>query len=117
MKSKGIKASEIMKAVREQGFRCAYTGLELTPENASADHRVPVCLGGKHDIENIAIVIRDVNNMKGSLPIDRFVELCGMVYKTMSNPATDPELTTKSDNCQQKAAEKPASSATTEASQ
>lgn len=77
---KKIKASDFMRILHKQNFRCAYTGVELKPDESSADHIIPVCKGGSHSPDNIAVVTKKVNSMKGTLSYDEFVELCGSVY-------------------------------------
>jgi len=76
-----VKASDIMAKLREQDFRCYYTGDELTPDNVSADHIVALSAGGSHHIDNVCLVLSEVNRMKGTLSVERFVELCRMVVE------------------------------------
>ena len=68
-----------MSLLEAQGYRCALTGLELTPENSSLDHKTPLSSGGKHVMSNVQLIVPDINTMKGTLSNDRFVELCRLV--------------------------------------
>lgn len=79
MKKDRVRPNDIVRILESQQYRCAYTGDELTPDNVSADHLVPVAMGGAHGIENIRLVIRDVNRMKGTMSLDEFVALCRKV--------------------------------------
>ena len=65
-----------MTLLIEQDYKCALTGRLLTPEVASADHIVPVSVGGWHDVRNIQIIHADVNAAKGTMLLEDFVSLC-----------------------------------------
>lgn len=71
-----VTAKQILELVRQQGYRCAISGRELTPETASIDHIVPLANGGAHDLSNVWIVHHQVNTAKGTLSMEQFVELC-----------------------------------------
>jgi hypothetical protein len=71
-----ISRAALMELVESQGYRCALTGRQLTPETASLDHKAPLGRGGVHAIENIWIVHEDVNRAKGTMTADEFVALC-----------------------------------------
>lgn len=77
-----VKPRDIMAILEAQGYRCAYTGDELTPENTSADHRVPFSRGGSHGPENISLVLGVVNAAKGGMTLQEFVEMCRKVVAT-----------------------------------
>lgn len=74
-----ITTSDVKAALRRQGYRCALTGDELTPEIASLDHVVPLSRGGEHRPENIQVVTRDANRAKGPMVAAEFVEFCRRV--------------------------------------
>ena len=67
-------AKRIRRLVEIQGFRCALTGIELTPEDANLDHIVPIAAGGKHVMGNVQVVHKVINRMKSTLPKDEFIE-------------------------------------------
>jgi 5-methylcytosine-specific restriction endonuclease McrA len=66
----------IMGMIETQGFRCALSGRQLTPETASLDHIVPLSRGGTHDRSNLWVVDQHVNTAKGTLTVDEFVAMC-----------------------------------------
>jgi CRISPR/Cas system Type II protein with McrA/HNH and RuvC-like nuclease domain len=70
-----VTTTELMRLLAQQGYRCAATGRELTPSNAAMDHIVPLSRGGKHSIENIQILHRQVNAMKGTLSQEDLIAL------------------------------------------
>lgn len=74
-------SGELMQLLKEQGFRCALTGQELTPEKAQLDHIVPRKKGGSDRKENLQWVTSKVNRMKGSMSNDEFVRICGTVWR------------------------------------
>lgn len=78
---KDVTTSELLSLAESQSFRCALTGICLTPESSSLDHIVPVASGGSHEIGNLQWVDSRVNTMKGEMPVDEFIELCQMVAR------------------------------------
>jgi len=48
-------------------------GDRLTSSNISADHLVPVSLGGKTTLGNIALASKRANEMRGNKPLKDFV--------------------------------------------
>jgi len=77
--SKAITVKQLADLVRKQGYRCAYTGFDLTPEEASLGHIVPLARNGPHTIGNLAVVRCEVNLAKGSLTYDEFLAMCRAV--------------------------------------
>lgn len=65
--------------LERQGYRCALTGRELTPEVAAADHIVPLARGGEHRIANIWIIHQKINAAKGTMLVEEFVSMCRQV--------------------------------------
>ena len=59
-----------------QGYQCALSGIDLTPESAELDHIVPLTNGGDHVMQNIQIVDVRINRMKGTMSNDEFIDLC-----------------------------------------
>jgi 5-methylcytosine-specific restriction endonuclease McrA len=83
-----VNVKSVLRLVEKQQFRCALTGRPLTPDQAALDHKVPVCRGGKHDIENAQVLHRDVNRAKGALTNEEFIQLCREVaeHAAQHNP-------------------------------
>ena len=79
-------AKRIRRLVELQGFRCAMTGLELTPEDANLDHIVPIASGGKHMMGNVQVVHRVINQMKSTLPKEAFIDWCRRVVTHADSP-------------------------------
>ena len=72
-------ASKLMELITKQEFRCALTGVKITPENAVVDHIEPIANGGDHSIENLQWVHKEVNRMKGSMEQSEFIDICRKV--------------------------------------
>lgn len=72
-------ATKLRHMIEAQGYRCALSGEELDPDNASLDHKTPIANGGTNDIENLQWLHVQVNAMKGTLSQERFVTLCRKV--------------------------------------
>jgi hypothetical protein len=77
----GVTQSFLVKLIEKQGYRCAISGAELTPEIASLDHVVPVSKGGEHAVDNVVWVHAEINRMKGQLSIEEFVSWCSKVVR------------------------------------
>ena len=69
----------ILKLVERQGKTCALTGLSLTPDTASLDHRHPVSNGGSDSVANLQVLHDVVNQMKGTLSQAEFISWCQTV--------------------------------------
>jgi 5-methylcytosine-specific restriction endonuclease McrA len=85
-KKKAIRkanAAQLMNRLRQQEFRCALSGIELTPETARLDHIVPVSQGGTDEIDNLQWLHVDVNTAKGTMSQDQFVSMCRKVAEYM----------------------------------
>jgi len=74
-----ITSSSVLELVKRQGFRCALTGLPLTPATASLDHVQPLSQGGMHEIENCQVVRSDINRAKGTMNNEQFIAMCRAV--------------------------------------
>lgn len=79
--SRRVRPSDIRAMLARQGYKCAYTGNELTPQNTGADHKIPVSKGGSHELSNIALVTQAVNSAKGTMTLDEFVTMCRKVVR------------------------------------
>ncbi len=71
-----INVKTVLQLLSWQDYRCALTGRQLSPEEASLDHIVPVRDGGEHVIENTQILHRDINRAKSILSNGEFIEMC-----------------------------------------
>lgn len=74
-----VTAAMIMGLLRKQGGKCALTGTDLTPENCSLDHALPVARGGTHDESNLQLVTKAINQAKGQMTNEEFVSMCSCV--------------------------------------
>ena len=72
----------IKDKLKQQDYRCAYTGQKLTlGVNASIDHIIPTSQGGTHEADNIQMICTIVNIMKHSTSHEEFLKLCEQIYK------------------------------------
>jgi hypothetical protein len=62
--------------IEKQQFRCALSGQFLTPNEAALDHVLPYEAGGRHEPDNVQWVHQDVNNMKGQMRQEVFLQWC-----------------------------------------
>ena len=69
----------LLEMLEKQGFCCALSGIELSPDNAAVDHKIPLTCGGKHDATNAQILDATINRMKGTLTTEEFVSYCEKV--------------------------------------
>lgn len=76
-----VTAKQILGLIEKQGYRCALSGRQLTPETASLDHIEPLSRGGTHDISNLQVVEYQVNTAKGTLTVAEFLQLCQDVVR------------------------------------
>ena len=74
-----VTSAGIRSILERQGYRCALSGEELTPETCSLDHIVPLSKGGKHALENIHLITNELNRMKGQMTLHEFRLMCAKV--------------------------------------
>jgi hypothetical protein len=74
-----VRVRDIRRLIERQGYRCALTGIPLTPELATIDHRIPIRSGGRHAIDNLQVLHRTVNSAKGTLDESEFIAMCRAV--------------------------------------
>jgi 5-methylcytosine-specific restriction endonuclease McrA len=83
-KKSKANAKQLMQLLKQQAYRCALSGIELTPETAVIDHKIPVSRGGGNEIENLQWLHEDVNRAKGVLSQDQFLKVCRLVSQYTS---------------------------------
>lgn len=76
----GVECSITLDEIREltyaaYGTNCKYSSRQLTLENIVYDHVIPISKGGPSTKDNIQIISRFANNMKGSLTESDFLTL------------------------------------------
>lgn len=67
-----------------QGGRCAITGLPLDPKEVNADHIIPLSrkeLSPSRGPNNVWLVHKKINAMKGGLTYDELVELATLIVE------------------------------------
>lgn len=86
-----VTAADLMKKIRNQNFKCALSGIKLTPENAQLDHIEPLSEGGTNAIDNLQWLDARVNKAKGTMSQDEFVDMCERICRKQSRmpPAGD----------------------------
>ena len=76
-----VTIKDLMQLVETQDFKCALTGLEITPKRSSLDHKNPRSLGGDDDVENLEVVLPMVNRAKTNMTVSQFVSMCHAVAR------------------------------------
>ena len=61
------------------GTHCSGCGEEITPKNMSADHATPLSQGGASSLENLNVLCRPCNEIKGGLNMKQFAELIAIL--------------------------------------
>jgi len=75
------KVKLIYSKLKKNQFKCALSGIELTPDNFCIDHIQPLADGGTNHIENLQCVHPLINKMKGTMSNQQFIELCKAVAR------------------------------------
>jgi 5-methylcytosine-specific restriction endonuclease McrA len=84
---KNAGRKEIRELIEKQCYKCALSGVPLDPDNAELDHIVPVSDGGDHSIDNLQVLHKVVNRMKGAMSNEEFVKWCGLIGHHPATPA------------------------------
>ncbi len=80
-------AKQLRALLEKQGKRCALSGVELSPNDSSVDHKLPLSRGGTDLIDNLQWVTRQVNKAKGTMTNEEFIQMCAHVAaKSVENP-------------------------------
>ena len=80
---------KIYEKLKQNQFKCALSGIELSPDNFCIDHVKPLADGGTNHVDNLQCVHPVVNKMKGTMSNQQFVDMCKKVAKnsaTLSPP-------------------------------
>lgn len=75
---------QLMDLLEQQEYRCALSGVKLSPELAELDHKVPLAKGGSNAVSNVQWLHKRINRMKGSMKQDDFVDMCSKVAQWRS---------------------------------
>lgn len=65
---------------REKHY-CHYSGIQLTIEKITVDHKTPVSRGGNNSLENLCIASHHMNTAKGKMNEKEFFQLLKLVSK------------------------------------
>jgi len=66
-KTNGKKRRAVIRSLaKRDGLECIYCGCSLTTEDATVEHVVPLSLGGKDRLENMALACVECNNGFGN---------------------------------------------------
>lgn len=74
-----ITVQSLRKLIEDQEYRCALSGVVLSPSNASLDHIQPLVNGGDHVIKNVQILHPTINTMKAQMEQSEFIKWCSLV--------------------------------------
>jgi alkylated DNA nucleotide flippase Atl1/YHS domain-containing protein len=75
-------ASNLRALLESQEYKCALSGVMLSPDSAQLDHKIPLSDGGTNRIDNLQWVTRQVNAAKGTMSQSEFVAMCLQVAAT-----------------------------------
>lgn len=81
-KATKVTSGSLRKMLDDQDYRCAITGIKLTPRSAVLDHIQPLSKGGDHALSNVHIVDVRINKMKGTFPLEEFISHCKLVAES-----------------------------------
>lgn len=80
---------ELRRLVEKQGYKCALSGVGLEPVTSEIDHVVSVADGGGHGVDNLQVLHKVVNRMKGTMGNEEFIHWCRLVAKRADAISTD----------------------------
>jgi len=72
---------QFLSIPERQGDKCALSGIPITPQTCSLDHKNPRSMGGSDDIDNLQLVLPVINRAKGTMTQDQFVAMCHAVAR------------------------------------
>lgn len=82
MSRKGrLTRRDLQQKLQDQDYKCALTGLALTPQTAWLDHIDAKAVGGCDDIDNVQIVLAAINRSKNTMTQSQFIAMCHAVAR------------------------------------
>ena len=111
MEKKGVPLNHIRGLLVEQRGRCAITGIPLDPADVNGDHILPLSrreLDPSDGADNLWLVDKRVNAIKGTLTYDELVEMARVIleheaqsrelFKSIKNGTVRPVEKSEFDN-------------------
>lgn len=68
---------------RHRNAKCLYCESKLTHENATADHIVPISMGGNNTQVNLVVVCKSCNEERGNLNFYKYIKIKNPKYKSI----------------------------------
>lgn len=68
-KRKPLKDQFYEKLLERDGNKCFYTGKEMSFEEASIEHLIPLSKGGKNNLDNLVLCLKEENAKMANLPL------------------------------------------------
>lgn len=68
-KRRTLKDKFYEQLIKRDGNRCFYTGAEMTKEQASIEHLIPLSRGGKNNLDNLVLCLKEENKKLANLSL------------------------------------------------
>lgn len=68
-KRRPLKDKFYKKLIERDGNKCFYSGRDMTIENASIEHLIPLSKGGKNNLDNLVLCLKEENEKMANLPL------------------------------------------------
>jgi len=69
IKRKNLSDKFKQKLFERDGDKCFYSGKKMTQEEASIEHLIPLCKGGKNNIDNLVLCFEEENQKMADKPL------------------------------------------------
>ncbi len=76
-----FRAQHFYALLDKQKYSCPLTGRELTPENTTAEHIIPLKRGGVHTLANIFLIDDKVAKLKRFMTSEEVVRLAAEIIE------------------------------------
>jgi 5-methylcytosine-specific restriction endonuclease McrA len=71
--------------LEKQQYRCALSGVPLSPDDLALDHIIPISKGGDFSASNAQFLTKKVNRAKHTMSCSEFVQMCRAVAEYTAN--------------------------------
>ncbi|TGM48695.1 hypothetical protein EHQ92_12750 [Leptospira biflexa] len=76
-----LRAEHVYAMLNDQDYKCFVSGVKLTYQNLELAYKIPLYIGGKHELSNVCLVDRSLKELKKFKTNEEIVIICKEIIK------------------------------------